>query len=162
MALARTHWFHCRAVNIWSRWRYFESSRRPAHRWGVWGPPRGGHPEAEPCWGSRGQSPQKQSELNILTLPKIAFPQRNSSKSHFLKRTVLLMTSQLRWLIKIVGTPPLRKLSNRWSSKCHFQQFQGVFPTRKTITIENKKFNKSKFAESSSYACRVTQAQIPF
>jgi len=32
---------------------------------------------AEPPWALRGQRPQKRNEFNILTLPKIAFPQRN-------------------------------------------------------------------------------------
>ena len=60
---------------------------------------------AEPRWGSRGQSPRKQNEFNVLILSKIAFPQGHSNKSHFVKRTVLLMISQLRWLI-INGRPP--------------------------------------------------------
>ena len=37
------------------------------------------------------------TEFNVSTLPKIAFPQRNF-KSHFLKRTVLLMVNQLFYL----------------------------------------------------------------
>ena len=52
--------------------------------------------------GVQGQSPvegpRKQNELNISTLPKIACPQRNFNKSHFLKRTVLLMINQLFYL----------------------------------------------------------------
>ena len=49
----------------------------------------------KPRWGSRGLSPRKQNEFDVLTLPKIAFPHRNSNKLHFLKRTVLLMTIHL-------------------------------------------------------------------
>ena len=40
--------------------------RRAPHRRGVW----------------------KQNEFDLLTLTKIAFPQRNFNKSHFLKRTL--------------------------------------------------------------------------
>ena len=50
------------------------------------GPHRGAG--AEPRWGSRGRSPWKQNEFDLLTLTKIAFPQRNFNKSHFLKRTL--------------------------------------------------------------------------
>lgn len=37
----------------------------------------------------------EQNEFDVLTVPKIAFPHRNSNKLHFLKRTVLLMTIHL-------------------------------------------------------------------
>ena len=127
---------------------------------GGWrGPGRG--TGAEPRWGSRGQSPRKQNKFNLLTLPKIAFPQRNSNRSHFLKRTVLLMISQLRLLIKNSSppsppytTPPAEKILKSRVSQMAFPSFSRGISHQEDNHLEQKTFIKSKFAVSSSYACK--------
>ena len=75
---------------------------------GCWGPQQG--TGAERHWGSRGKSPQKENEFNVLTLPRIAFLQRNSSKSRFLKR-IVSMINQLFYLVT------LSKFWSRWLIK---------------------------------------------
>lgn len=129
------------------------------HRQGVWGPPRtpvgyGGRA----LLGVQGQSPRKQNEFNLLTLPKIAFPQRNPNKSHFLKRTVLLIISQLRWLLKNSSPPhptlPAEQILKSRVSQMPFPSFsRGISHQKDNQNREQKTFIKSKFAVSSFCAC---------
>lgn len=131
---------------------------------GRWGPQQG--TGAEPCWGSRGQSLRKQNEFNVLALPNIAFPQRNSSNSHFLKRTVLLMIDQLfyifilnkfwsRWLIKNSRAPlPQKKILKSRVLQMPFPAFsRGISHQKDNHNQEQKTVIKSTFVVSSSCTC---------
>ena len=121
------HQSSTRAVNrIWGRRWYFES------RWLHTSEGSGGswHPQwgtgAEPHWGSRGKAPG--SKMNLMF--------------DIAKNWLSLSILNKFWIGQLIenSRQPLhpRKFWNLEPCKCHFQHFQEVFPTRKTITIESK------------------------